>query len=463
MRSDSVGDFRHRLHALAGSGGHRKHGEPRSTAQPILGPMRVAPGAMTPAQRRRRDVLLVLAGVVALTFVAAVITRSTMFIALQLLADAALAGYVYLLIQHKQRAPGAHAACVRSPVVTQPQVYAPVPVVRARRHRPAGTLERRSAARAPPRRRPAEPRRWTTPVRSLRPEPTPRTRSNASTGRASQRSSRRGVPSVRAPPRSAPCTAASSSDARTLVVEAAAYVAEMDAAVDGHPDVRYTGYVHDAKKEFAEANLTFAFVAGHAMPTAHELGVDAPAYLNGMAEAASELRRQVLDCLRADDMVESERLLGLMDDVYMLLVTVDYPDALTGGLRRSTDALRAVLERTRGDVTNALVAARLRAAMGDTTALRNLRISQDREVAGSGSTATLDLGLAPPRRISRVASTHVVPPRCRARHRVRRHGCARRLDVRTRGRGRGRSARGRDRHGRDRREADGRGELRRSR
>ena len=90
--------------ALAGSGGHRKHGEPRSTAQPILGPMRVAPGVMTPAQRRRRDVLLVLVGIVAVTFLAAVVTRSTMFIALQLLADAALAGYVYLLVQHKQRA-----------------------------------------------------------------------------------------------------------------------------------------------------------------------------------------------------------------------------------------------------------------------------------------------------------------------------------------------------------------------
>ena len=157
-------------------------------------------------------------------------------------------------------------------------------------------------------------------------------------------------------------------EARELVAEAAAYVAEMDAAVDAHPDVRYTGYVSDAKKEFAEANLTFAFVDGHAMPSARELGVDVAAYLNGMAEAASELRRQVLDRLRVDDIEEAERLLGVMDDVYTLLVTVDYPDAITGGLRRTTDALRAVLERTRGDVTNALVAAKLRAAMGDTTA-----------------------------------------------------------------------------------------------
>jgi translin len=151
--------------------------------------------------------------------------------------------------------------------------------------------------------------------------------------------------------------------ARELVAVAAAYVSEMDASVEGQPEIRYTGYFHDAKKEFVEANLTLAFVAGHPMATAAELGVDAAAYLNGMAEAASELRRQVLDRLRADDTASAERLLGLMDDVYAVLITVDYPDALTGGLRRTTDALRAVLERTRGDVTTALVAVRLRAAI----------------------------------------------------------------------------------------------------
>ena len=106
------------------------------------------------------------------------------------------------------------------------------------------------------------------------------------------------------------------------------------------------------------------------MPTAAELGVDVQPYLNGMAEAASELRRQVLDCLRRDEGAEAERLLGLMDDVYGMLVTVDYPDALTGGLRRSTDALRAVLERTRGDVTTAIVAARLQAAIEGRTSSR---------------------------------------------------------------------------------------------
>jgi translin len=152
-------------------------------------------------------------------------------------------------------------------------------------------------------------------------------------------------------------------EARELIAEAAAYLAEADSALGGHSDVRYAGFLHDAKKEFAEANLTLAFVAGQPLPTADELGVDVQPYLNAMAEAASELRRQVLDCLRRDEGAEAERLLSLMDDVYGLLVTIDYPDALTGGLRRSTDALRAVLERTRGDVTTAIVAARLQSAI----------------------------------------------------------------------------------------------------
>jgi translin len=151
--------------------------------------------------------------------------------------------------------------------------------------------------------------------------------------------------------------------ARELIAEAAAFLAEADAALAGHPDVRYAGSLHDAKREFAEANLTLAFVSGQALPRPDELRVEMPAYLNGLAEAASELRRQVLDCLRREDLAEAESLLALMDDVYGVLVTVDYPEALTGGLRRATDSLRAVLERTRGDVTNALVMARMQDAI----------------------------------------------------------------------------------------------------
>jgi translin len=156
--------------------------------------------------------------------------------------------------------------------------------------------------------------------------------------------------------------------AREHIAEAQGRLAEAAAATEAHPDVRTTGPLADAQKEFAEANLTVAFVAGGPLPTPEELGVPVAPYLNGMAEAASELRRQVLDLLRAGDSARAEALFVTMDDVYALLVTVDYPDAVTNGLRRTTDALRAVLERTRGDLTNAVIAARLQAAVEQTDA-----------------------------------------------------------------------------------------------
>jgi translin len=151
--------------------------------------------------------------------------------------------------------------------------------------------------------------------------------------------------------------------AATLAAEARAQVSEADAALVHHPDVRTSGPLADAKKELAEAYLTLALVRDDPLPTPADLQIDVAPYCNGLAEAASELRRQLLDRLRAGDLTRAERLMGAMDDIYGLLVTVDYPDGVTGGLRRSTDALRAVLERTRGDLTTAMVAARLQTAI----------------------------------------------------------------------------------------------------
>jgi translin len=152
-------------------------------------------------------------------------------------------------------------------------------------------------------------------------------------------------------------------NAAALADDARAQLAQADAALTSQPDLRGNGPIHDARKEVVEAWLTLALVRGDALPDADELGVDASAYLNGMAEAASELRRQVLDCLRRGELERGETLMSAMDDVYSVLVTIDYPDAVTSGLRRTTDALRAVLERTRGDLTTTIVAARLQAAI----------------------------------------------------------------------------------------------------
>jgi translin len=148
--------------------------------------------------------------------------------------------------------------------------------------------------------------------------------------------------------------------AEELSAQAAAHLAEAMAAVEQHTDIRHAGFVHDASKEYAEARITLAFVRGDALPTADELvGVEVQANLNGMAEAASELRRYVLDQLRRGKPDRGEELLGYMDEVYTLLITIDFPDAMTGGLRRTTDALRGVLERTRGDLTTSLLQTRL--------------------------------------------------------------------------------------------------------
>jgi len=143
-------------------------------------------------------------------------------------------------------------------------------------------------------------------------------------------------------------------EAEKLLATARAAADEIKSGVAAHPDLYYTGYTQDALKELAEAYITFAVVNDHPLPTPEELGVDAAAYLNGLCEAASELRRRTLDIIRHGRTAEGERLLAAMDDVYGVLVTMDFPDAITGGLRRSTDALRAVLERTRGDLTNSL-------------------------------------------------------------------------------------------------------------
>ena len=140
---------------------------------------------------------------------------------------------------------------------------------------------------------------------------------------------------------------------------------ELRAEVDGYPDLYFSGYTQDALKEYVEAYATYALVRGESLPTPASLKVEHPTYLNGLAEAASELRRQILDIIRKGHSDEVERLLDAMDTIYGVLLTFDFHDAITGGLRRRMDSLRGVLERTRGDVTNSLRQQKLQAALAE--------------------------------------------------------------------------------------------------
>ena len=122
----------------------------------------------------------------------------------------------------------------------------------------------------------------------------------------------------------------------------------------GYPDLYYAGYTQDSLKEFVEANVTCALIQSQPLLTPEDLGVEDATYLNGLAEVVGELRRRTLDILRSGYSQEAERLLGHMDEIYSVLVTMDYPDAITNGLRRQTDLVRGIIEKTRGDVTFSL-------------------------------------------------------------------------------------------------------------
>jgi translin len=121
--------------------------------------------------------------------------------------------------------------------------------------------------------------------------------------------------------------------------------------VAAYNELSNTGFIRDAQKEFAEGSITLALVTGNKLPDPRELNIDSAAYLNGLGEAVGELRRYLLDSMRRGDLSRGEELLKAMDDIYNILVTMDFPDAITDGLRRTTDMVRGVLERTRSDLT----------------------------------------------------------------------------------------------------------------
>jgi len=136
--------------------------------------------------------------------------------------------------------------------------------------------------------------------------------------------------------------------------QARSLVDELRLNLDAYPDLYHAGYTQDALKEYAEACIVHALINNEALPTPEELGMEHATYMRGLAESVGELRRRCLDILRHGYSDEAERLLSYMDDIFAVLVTMDYPDAITAGLRRLTDIARGIIERTRGDMTISL-------------------------------------------------------------------------------------------------------------
>jgi len=153
--------------------------------------------------------------------------------------------------------------------------------------------------------------------------------------------------------------------AKQLLDSAHELLRELSHDLAGHGKLLHSGSIHDAQKEFAEGCITLALIAGKDLPEPKELGVSNAAYLDGLGESVGELRRSILDSLRRDDFSRCEELLIIMDEIYGILITMDFPELLAHGLRRTTDAVRGIVERTRGDLTVSLRQKNLETKLND--------------------------------------------------------------------------------------------------
>jgi len=142
--------------------------------------------------------------------------------------------------------------------------------------------------------------------------------------------------------------------AKQLLDSAHELLQELNHDLARHGKLLHSGFIHDAQKEFAEGCITLALIAGEDLPKPRALGISNAAYLDGLGESVGELRRYILDSLRRDDFSRCEELLTIMDEIYGILITMDFPELLAHGLRRTTDAVRGIIERTRGDLTVSL-------------------------------------------------------------------------------------------------------------
>jgi translin len=157
--------------------------------------------------------------------------------------------------------------------------------------------------------------------------------------------------------------------AKRLLVEARLLIDEIEAPLEAHPDIHHAGFFSDAVKEYAEAELTNALLAGASLPLPDEIGIDSVPYLKGLGEAVGELRRHLLDRLRGGDLAGAEDTFQRMDAILGLLASLDYPDGMTSQLRRTTDVARSLIERSRADLTTTVVQERLRLQIEEASSL----------------------------------------------------------------------------------------------
>ncbi len=129
--------------------------------------------------------------------------------------------------------------------------------------------------------------------------------------------------------------------------------------VSKHETLLRRNYTEISEQEYAEAAILFSILHKGQLASPKDLEIPDLAWLLGLADVAGELRRHCLDAIRKGDMKTAEDALGLMEEIYRKLFSLDYPKGMTGSLREKTDTIRKLLQATRGEVSMATHMSRL--------------------------------------------------------------------------------------------------------
>lgn len=147
-------------------------------------------------------------------------------------------------------------------------------------------------------------------------------------------------------------------DVKNEFNEARDEVHRLRSLLEDHPDIWNAGFVEDAMAEIAEASILFSIINSEELPDPEDLGITPASYLLGLGDVIGELRRFALESLRNGEVELAQRYLDMMEEIFLILMRFDYPDAIVP-IRRKQDVARSLLEKTRGEVAVAICSKRL--------------------------------------------------------------------------------------------------------
>ena len=107
--------------------------------------------------------------------------------------------------------------------------------------------------------------------------------------------------------------------------------------------------MENAAQEFVEVQCLYNIMKGEDLPDPDTIQATYSAYLLGLCDVVGELRRGALDFILDGKAAKANEYLQHMDRIYDAIMSFDYPSALVP-IKKKQDMVRALIERTRGDL-----------------------------------------------------------------------------------------------------------------